>query len=99
MNYFYTFTFGYRTYHIPERMGGGLRRWVEHGIYPGDFLTALLENDLIKTFGFADTENMENLLAYVSYLYNEMPMACRGSKEIMKAWHDKVYVAKEEKEE
>lgn len=21
--------------------------------------------------------------------YNHMPMACRGSKEIMKAWHEK----------
>jgi hypothetical protein len=34
----------------------------------------------------ADTSNLYNLPAYVIYLYNEMPAACWGSPEKVKAW-------------
>ena len=66
----------------------GLERWRDHGIYPGNFLTAVLENDLIGSLGRADEENLANLPAYGAYLYNEMPIGSHGSKEIMRAWSE-----------
>ena len=77
----------FRTYYIPERMMDGLERWRDYGIYPGDFLIAVLENNLTETILRADDENLANIPAYVSYTYNELPMASHGSKEKMKAWH------------
>lgn len=71
---------------IPERMMGGLRRYIDHGIVPGDFLCAVIENDLSEAVGRADSENMRNLPAYVGYLYNEAPRACWDSKEALVAW-------------
>ena len=37
-------TFRHQT--IPEHMRGGIERYVNHGIPPGSFLTAIICNDL-----------------------------------------------------
>lgn len=76
----------YRSYYIPLRMMPGIRRYIEDGIMPGDFLTAIFENDLVHSMGLADDENLENIPAYASYLYNEVPQSCWGSKKIVKDW-------------
>jgi hypothetical protein len=73
-------------YHIPERMSFGIKRYIEHGELPGDFLVAVLENNLSEAFGRADQENYRNMAAYVSYFYNEAPSPCWGSKEKVAAW-------------
>ena len=71
----------FQQFYIPKRMMGGIKRYIENHIEPGDFLMAVLTNDLTGAVGRADNENMANLPAYVSYLYNEAPSACWGSKE------------------
>lgn len=76
----------FREFEIPDRMMGGLKRYVEHGIEPGSFLMAVLRNDLHDAVGRADDENIRNLPAYVSYLYNEAPSPCWGSPEKVQAW-------------
>lgn len=76
----------FRDFYIPERMMCGITRWVEDAIYPGHFLTAILSNDLAEAVGRADDENMQNIPAYMGYLYNMVPSACHGSVEKMKAW-------------
>lgn len=76
----------FRDWYIPERMMGGITRWIEYGIHPGDFLSAVLANDLSEACGRADDENLANLPAYVAYLYNEAPSACHGSPENVRAW-------------
>lgn len=73
-------------YYIPERMLPGLIRWIEDGVLPGDFLTAVLENKLSEALGKADQENRDNIFAYVLYLYNVTPFDCWGSVEKVKAW-------------
>lgn len=78
--------FTYREWYIPDRMGGGIERYVKHGIKPGDFLTAVIENDLHMTLSRADDENLKNLSAYVGYFYNEVPQSAWGSKAKMNAW-------------
>ena len=74
--------------HIPERMMGGIMRWIEHGIQPGDFLMAVITNDLCEAVGGADDENIHLIPAYVSYFYNEAPAQCWGSPEKAAAWID-----------
>ncbi len=80
----FMYTFG--AFYIPERMLGGIKRYVEDGLRPGRFLTAVIENDFFTACGFADDENMSNLPAYAAYFYNEAPSNCWGSKEKMNAW-------------
>lgn len=63
-----------------------MKLYIENGIEPGSFLTAVLENDLMEAFGRADDINRERLFDYCSFLYNEAPPACFGSKEKVKLW-------------
>ncbi len=76
----------FRQFAIPRYMLDPLLRYIEHGEPPGDFLTAVICNDLFKACGRADDFNLANLPAYTAYLYNEAPSECWGSKEKMQAW-------------
>jgi len=73
-------------YGIPGGMQGGLIRYFENRIPPGDFLTAVLENDLMEAFGRADLENQHCMKAYCTWLYNEAPMGSHGSKAAVTNW-------------
>ncbi len=70
----------------PGGNAGGLQRWIEDGIPPGSFLTAVLENDLKHACEQADIENRYLLFDIVSWLYNESPGGCWGSPEQVEAW-------------
>ena len=78
--------YAYRDYYIPERMMESLQRYIEHKVPLGGFLTAVICNDLAEACKRADEENLENLPAFVAYLYNEAPSQCWGSEEKMNAW-------------
>jgi hypothetical protein len=71
---------------IPERMCGGLERYLEQHVPPGDFLEAVLCNDLTEACSRADDENMGLLPVYVAYLYNYAPGRAWGSREKFEAW-------------
>jgi hypothetical protein len=79
-------TYRYNEFLIPDRMMGGVKRYIEDHIKPGDFLTAVICNDLRGACERADDENLRNLPAYVAYFYNNSPATCWGSKENMDAW-------------
>jgi hypothetical protein len=76
----------FRDFYIPERMLGGITRYIEDGIPPGDFLAAVICNDLAQAVSRADDENIANIPAYVGYFYNKAPSGCWGSYEKMGAW-------------
>ena len=76
-------TYTFRDYYIPDRMLDGLTRYLEDGIPPGGFLTAVIENDLMEAVGRADEENLKNLPAYAAYLYNVAPIGSYGSPKRM----------------
>ena len=78
----------FQKYYIPARMGPGITRYVERGIIPGDFLQAVIQNNLQNACGRADDENMANLPAYVGYFYNEAPADCWGSVGAMEKWSE-----------
>jgi hypothetical protein len=71
---------------IPEYMVSGLVRWIEQHIMPGDFLRAVIENDLRAACAHADDVNQRLLWNYVNFLYNDAPSPCWGSKENVASW-------------
>lgn len=79
-------SYTFRGFYIPEHMMESLECYIKHGCPVGDFLTAVLCNDLMGACGRADDENMANLPAYCAYLYNEAPAGCHGSKENVARW-------------
>ena len=88
----------FREFYIPERMMGGIERWINHGIRPGSFLTAVLENNLVGAVSQADDENIRNLPAYVGYLYNEVDSMCWGSVKKVEEWEEYHIKLREENE-
>jgi hypothetical protein len=64
----------------------GVNRYIIDRIKPGDFLTAIFENDFVNALGRADIKNFDNIQAYAKFLYNEAPAGCWGSKKAVKEW-------------
>ena len=73
-------------YMIPEHMHEGLKRYIEDGIKPGDFLRLMLEHRIYEAAGRADDINKDQLYQYIYYMYNYMPMQSHGSEEIVANW-------------
>lgn len=71
---------------IPDYMVEGLVRYVVHHIAPGDFLCAVIANDLFEAYGRADSTNIYCIYNYVQFFYNHAPAPCWGSREALKAW-------------
>ena len=71
---------------IPEYMHGAIERYIEQRIAPGDFLMAVLCNNLNEACARADDENITLLPVYVAFFYNEAPSACWGSPENVRTW-------------
>lgn len=82
-------------YNIPENIKRGIDRYAENGVPTGDFLKAVLCNNLFESFGRADTYSEAALKQILQYVYNEIPGSCWGSPEKYKAWIEKHAKAKE----
>lgn len=74
----------YNTY--PGGTADGAKRWIEDGIKPGDFLTAVIENNLTEACARADSLNLFLLTKIVEWWWVEAPAACWGSPEKVKNW-------------
>lgn len=72
--------------HIPERMRFGMTAYVNQGLVPGHFLTAIICNDLKETVARADYENETLISLYVRWFYNVAPAPCWGSPAKMQTW-------------
>ncbi len=71
---------------IPLHMQEALTRYVVDRVAPGNFLQAVISNDLRDACGRADADNLQLLPTYVKWLYNVAPGGCWGSPENYKAW-------------
>ena len=71
---------------LPEHMQGAARRYVEKGIAPGSFLTALLANDFMGAVGRADDTNQRALMDWARWIHNEIPNGCHGNYERVTEW-------------
>ena len=63
-----------------------LRGYVDHGIPTGDFLEAVLSNDLFAAIGRADDSTLANLQGICRYVYHDIPAPCWGSPAKVNAW-------------
>jgi len=63
-----------------------VREYVEDGRPTNHFLTALLENDLMRCVGRADVRSKAALEDYVMWLQSYAPAACFGGREQVAAW-------------
>ena len=71
---------------IPPHMWGAVRRYVNQGISPGSFMTAVLENNLTQAFCRADDINTQYMRNWADFVYNHMPSNCHGTPEKVAAW-------------
>ncbi len=71
---------------VPGHMHGAIRNYVINHLNPGDFLTAVLSNDLREAFGRADERNLVALHDWVNLLYNYVPGQCWGSQDAVYDW-------------
>jgi hypothetical protein len=74
---------------LPEWAREGLRLYVEEHVEPGSGLRACLQNDLREAIGRVwqrTPESAQDLCLVVSWLYNEAPGPCWGSKDKVVAW-------------
>ena len=61
---------------LPESLQDGMQRYIDSGIPPGGFLTAVLANDLRQTLVSADRYNLLRLTEIVYWLRDEVPSIC-----------------------
>lgn len=72
---------------VPVRyMEDGLRLYLEDGTMPGDFMEAILRNDLMTACAHADATNKHNIFQWAEWLYNYAPMGSYGSSENVQNW-------------
>lgn len=76
----------FREFYIPRRMRIPILNYIHNRVQPGDFLEAVITNNLSGACARADDENLKNLPAYVAYFHNEAPSQCWGSTQKMDAW-------------
>jgi hypothetical protein len=80
---------------LPEHLRAGAVRYVEQGIRPGDFLCAVIRNDLTQAILRADLASSMWLREIVTFFEFHTPPACHGSDAALEAWLAK-FRAKEE---
>lgn len=71
---------------VPEHLRDGLARYLVHFIRPGDFLTAVLSNDLKEAVNRSDEESRRGLVNLVQFLMWDVPGTCWGSPDRVAAW-------------
>lgn len=76
----------FRHWAVPFSGAAEIARYVNLGVPPGSFITALLENNLRDACTCADDLNLSNLPAYVAMLHGKAPAVCWGSPEKVAAW-------------
>ena len=71
---------------IPERVYAALRNYLEHKQPTGQFLNAVLCNNLHEAMAWADAESLASLQVIVSFIYWNVPSLAWGSPERVKLW-------------
>lgn len=71
---------------IDEDILDSLDRYAKDGIPTGSFLEAVLSNDLMDAMSRADLKNRAVVFYICSYVYNELPADCHGSRKKVAQW-------------
>jgi len=70
------------------RIKDAIDRHVVTGGHCGDFVTAVLENNLKEAFVRADDHNAAHMKDIVAYCYYEIPSTAWGSPEAVAKWRE-----------
>tara|TARA_R110000751_G_scaffold71196_9_gene144025 strand:- start:224 stop:529 length:306 start_codon:yes stop_codon:yes gene_type:complete len=71
---------------VPSHLLNALVHWGKQEYITGDFLGAVLSNDLMEAIGRADNSSMASLKHIAMFINNELPRDCHGSKETVAEW-------------
>ncbi len=71
---------------IAHSMKDSIDRYVDIGCPAGDFLCAVLSNDLFEACAHADEYNSISLASICNYIYNYTPSICWGSLQAYTDW-------------
>jgi len=63
-----------------------MRRYLEEGVPPGSFLSAVLANNLVQAFARADETNRAAMFRFAMFLHNEAPLDAWGSEQAVRDW-------------
>ena len=74
---------------MPKHMLETLEAYRDQGRPVGDFLRAVISNDLMEAAGRADIHNIQILHVYAAWLYNDCPSNLHGSAERYEQWINK----------
>ena len=80
---------GMDSMNLPPHMASGVVAWVLFGQKPGQFLTALIENNLLEAARRADAGNGPALQAWVKFLDAYVPSPCYGSVQAVNEWQSR----------
>jgi len=64
----------------------GIIQFVVNGTRPGDFLQAVLRNDLLEAVTRADSDNLRDLRDITKFVYNCAPAKCWRTPEKVNGW-------------
>lgn len=79
----------FRQLGLPEYCWAGIQAYVLTGRPVGDFLTALLRNDLKAACMHADGYNQRVLFQWGSFLYRWMPGGAWMSEDNIREWRER----------
>jgi hypothetical protein len=71
---------------VPAHCRDGLQLYIERGVPTGDFLKAILTNNLVEAYKLADDINFGRIADYAKFLYWECPSLAWGSEEKVATW-------------
>lgn len=71
---------------VPPSLRDGTYRWIEYGITPGGFLTAIICNDLFMAWRLADDENHRRFAEIVGWWHEHAPEGSRGNETTFGWW-------------
>ncbi len=78
-----------------QHMAGAVKRYIENGIAPGGFMTAIITNDLRGAIMRADSTNSSVIKEWIWWFQEHAPAACWGSEEKMESWPTLLRVLKD----
>jgi hypothetical protein len=70
----------------PQGSQKSYQNYYQTGTDPGDFIRAVLANDLMAAVKRADATNLSLLKDHVNFIYNALPFACSGNLERVSTW-------------
>ena len=71
---------------LPAATKLALYEYAKSRLVPGDYLRAVVSNDLRLACHHADSQNLRTMHLAVRWMYNNAPSTCWGSHEAFAAW-------------